>query len=143
MPVGLAALAAGAIAAALISFALLPFCFRGLVPDLNDLMTPILIHGGIWMGIGAVGGWAFGTGMSSRRHILNALGAASVGGFVASVLYHLLTGSLFPDVSLTEPVAKSVVVRLIAMVLVTVLIAVGAASGSMGRHRDRTARPGV
>ena len=134
--VGLAAQAAGSIVGALACLALLPLSFRGLVPDVNDLMTPILIHGGIWMGIGAVGGWAFAVGIRSGLHVLNAVGAGCIGGFLASVFYHLLSGGLFPQVNSTEPVADSAVVRLLAMILVTVLVAVGAARGAMGRHHE-------
>jgi len=131
--VGLAAQAAGAIVGALTSLALLPYFFRGLVPNSNDLLSPVLIHGGIWMAIGAVGGLAFAIGMKCRRHLPNAVGAACVGAFLAAVLYHLLSGSLFPDSKSTDPVASSSFVRLLGMLLVTVLVAVGAARGALGR----------
>jgi hypothetical protein len=131
--VGLAAQAAGALVGALASLALVPLFFRRLVPDVNDLLTPILIHGGIWMAIGVVGGLAFAIGLNFRRHLANALGAACIGAFLAAVLYHLLSGSLFPDSGSTAPLAGSSVVRLLAMFLVTVLVAIGAVRGALGR----------
>jgi hypothetical protein len=130
---GLAAQAAGALVGALSSLALVPFFYRRIVPDLNDLLTPILIHGGIWMAIGAVGGLAFALGLKSRRNLPNAIGAACVGAFLAAVLYQLLSASLFPDTGSTGPVASSSVVRLLAMLLVTVLVAIGAVRGALGR----------
>jgi hypothetical protein len=115
------------------SMSFLPFFYRSLVPDANDLLTPILIHGGIWMAIGAVGGLAFSVGISRGRHLLNAAIAACFGAFVASVIYHLLGGFLVLDSSAAELLANSAVLRLLAMLLVTVLVAVGAARGSLGR----------
>ena len=103
------------------------------MPDTNDLLTPILIHGGIWMAVGAIGGLAFSVGMSRGRHLLSAVAAACAGAFVASVLYHLLGGFLILDSSAAEPLASSAVLRLLAMLLVSVLVAVGSARGALGR----------
>ena len=131
--VALTALAAGALVGGLACLALLPLFYRRHVPDVNDLLTPILIHGGIWMAIGGVGGLAFAIGMRSGRHRLDAVGAACVGGFLASILFHLLCASFYPDLSSMEPVAGTSVLRLFAMILVTVLVAAGSAMGALGR----------
>jgi hypothetical protein len=138
--VGLAALAVGALAAALASLALLPLFFRDIVPDTNDLLSPILIHGAIWMAIGAVGGLAFGIGMGPGWNCSRAIGAACVGAFLASVLSHLIGGGLFPDAGATEPVPRSSVVRLLGTMLVTVLVALGAARGALGRTKHASSR---
>ena len=115
------------------SLALLPFFYGRVVPDQDNLLTPTLIHGGIWAAIGAVGGLAFAIGMRSRGHLLNALGGACVGAFSASVLYHLLSGSLVSDSSSTAALGGTAIVRLMAMILVTVLVAIGSARGALGR----------
>lgn len=133
--VGIPSLLAGAIVAAVGSIALIPLLSRGLVPDTNDLLTPILIHGGIWMAIGAVGGAAFAWGMNRRRQIAVAAGAACVGGFLASVLYHLIDAGVFPDSDPTEPISKSALVRSLSMLLPALFIAVGSARGSLERER--------
>jgi hypothetical protein len=138
--VGLAGLAVGGLVGALASLALIPFLYRGLVPDSNDLLSPILIHGVIWMAIGAVGGLAFAIALGSRRSIPSAAVAACVGAFLASVLVHLLSAALDPDSSWTEPVARSALLRLVAMLLISVLVAVGAARGALGRVK-RAASP--
>jgi hypothetical protein len=139
--VGVAGLAAGSLAVAAVGSVLLPYFFRGPVPDINDLLTPILLHGGIWMVIGAVGGSAFALGMKRRRHLFNAMAAACVGGFLASILFHLLGGSLFTGSEITDAVAKSTAPRLLAMIFVTVLVAVGAANGALSRVHDRRSVP--
>jgi hypothetical protein len=139
--VGLGAQVVGAFAAAGASLALIPIFFRQLVPDSNDLLTPILIHGGIWTAIGVVGGIAFAAGMNSWRHLPAAVFFACVGAFTASIIFHVLTGMLFPHSSSAEPVGGSAVVRLLATSLVTVLVAIGVAQGTLVRPL-RPADPG-
>jgi len=131
--VGLGAQAAGALVGVLSSFVFLPSFYGRAVPDQDNLLTPTLIHGGIWAAIGAVGGLAFAIGMRSRGHLLNALGGACVGAFSASVLYHVLSGTLVLDSSTTAALGSSAKVRLMAMILVTVLVAIGSARGALGR----------
>jgi len=131
--VGLGAQALGVLVGALASLAFVPFFHRELVPDTNDLLSPIVIDSGIWAAIGAVGGLAFAIGMRCGRHLLRAIGAASLGAILAAVVFHLVSGGLFPDSGSTEPVATSSFVRLLAMLLVTVLVAAGAARGAQGR----------
>ena len=53
MVVGVVAMLLGGLIAAGASLVLLPAFFRQLVPDPSDLLTPIMIHGGIWGAIGA------------------------------------------------------------------------------------------
>jgi hypothetical protein len=137
---GLSAQAVGALVGALASLALLRYFYRGFVQDLNDLWSPILIHGGIWMAIGAVGGSAFAFGLGCRRPLQAAIGAAAVGGLFAPILYQTLSASLFPATHTLGPVASSSSVRLLAMLLVTLLISVGAARGALG-HTNRATSP--
>jgi hypothetical protein len=136
--VGLGAQAVGALVGALASLVLLRFFYRGLVPDLNDLWLPVLIHGGIWMAIGAVGGFAFALGKGSARRLQAAIGAAVASGFFASILFQTLSARLLPDAESTGPMAGSASARLLAMLSVTVLIAIGAARGTQG-HATRRA----
>jgi len=131
--VGLGAQVLGVLVGALASLALVPLFHRDFVPDTNDLLSPIMIHAGIWAAIGAVGGLAFAIGMRRGRRLLNAIGGACLGAILATVVFHVLSGALFPDSGSTEPVATSSFVRLLAMLLVTVLVAPGAARGALGR----------
>jgi hypothetical protein len=136
--VGLGAAALGAFAGAAASWALIPVFFRQLVPDWNDLLTPILIHGGIWAPIGAVGGLAFAAGMGIWRRVLAAVLAGCVSAFAASFVFHVLTGILFPHSSALEAVVGSPAIRVIAISLVTILTAIGAAQGTLGRLHRRS-----
>ncbi len=140
--VGFGTLLAGSLVGALTSLALLPIYFRQSVPDPNDLMSPIMIHGGIWMAIGAVGGLAFALGMGCGRVAFNAIVGACFGASIATLLYHGLGEALFPDSGSTTPLATSAVVRFMAAILATVLIAFGAARGALGRvsHPDSSGK---
>jgi hypothetical protein len=129
--IGLAALVAGSTAAALACRAFVPLFFRELVPDVNDLVTPMLLHGGIWAVIGAVGGAAYAIGLKCRWLVLNAIGAACLGGFLASILFHVIGGVLSAGPDITTPVAESTGLRLLMMMLVTVLVALGAARAAL------------
>ena len=131
--VGLGGLVAGGLVGALASLGLLPLFYRRLVPDPNDLLSPILIHGGIWMAIGAVGGMAFAIGMKCGRGIFNAVAGACCGALIATILFHGAGEALFPDAGSTAAVATLASVRLLAVFLVTVLIAFGTAWGVRGR----------
>jgi hypothetical protein len=129
--VALGAQAAGAVVGALASMALLPLFFRHSVPDLNDLLTPILIHGCIWAAIGAVGAGAFAYAAGRPwRLVPLAVSDACVGAGLASVIYHLLSAELFPDSKSIDPVATSPAVRLLAVSLLAGLVAAGAARGT-------------
>jgi hypothetical protein len=133
LKVGLVALVAGALVGTLASLGLVPLFYRELIPDTNDLLTPILIHGGIWTAIGAVGGIAFaiGTGMS-KKQFADSIAGACFGAVLATILYHMLAAAVFPAAKSTEAVANTAVVRFLAMSLVPILIAIGAAIGAQG-----------
>ena len=62
--------------------------------------------------------------MSSRAPFSEALGA--------TVLFHGLGEVLFPDSGSTAPVAGTTLLRLLAVFLVTILIACGAARAAVG-----------
>jgi hypothetical protein len=133
LKVGLLALGAGALAGALASLGLVPLFFRELVPDTNDLLTPILIHGGIWTAIGAVGGIAFAIGTGrSKRQFADAIAGACFGAVLATIFYHVLAAAIFPDAKSTVAVANTAIVRFLAMSLVPIMIAIGAGIGAQG-----------
>jgi hypothetical protein len=128
--VGLGAFPVGALAGAATSQALVPVFFRQNVPDWNDLLTPILVRGGIWSMIGIVGGVAFAAGLRSWRLAPVAALSAVVSAFAASALFHLLSGFLFPHSNPWDPVGGSAVLRLLATSLMTLLVAVGVTRGT-------------
>src|SRR5262249_16129140 len=128
--VGISAAIVGALIGAGVARVVLPFFYRRLAPDPNDVMTPILIHGGIWTALGAVSAMAFAIGIKARRDFFYIIVNASVAAFSASFLYHTAAEGLFPTANSSEPIATSVAARLLAAATVTTLVAVGAASGA-------------
>jgi hypothetical protein len=108
----------------------LPFYYRHLAPDPNDLMTPILIHGVIWAALAAVSAIGFAIAIKARRDFFYIVVNACVAAFSASFLYHTAAEGVFPAANSAEPIANSAAARLLAAVFVTMLVAVGAASGA-------------
>jgi hypothetical protein len=139
--VGLVGLVAGVIIAGAASLGLLPLFYRRIVPDPNDLLSPILIHSGVWAAIGAVGGLAFAIGMKSGWNTVNAIFGACVGAFVATLLFHGLGEFLFDESASSAPLASAPLGRLLADMLVTVLVAFGAARGALSRFAYASKSP--
>jgi hypothetical protein len=131
--VGSVAAAICALVCAGVAKVMLPLFYRQLAPDPNDVMTPILVHGGIWCAVGAASATAFAIGIKARRDFFYIVVNACVAAFSASFLYHMAAESLVPDARPSEPIAISPLARLLAVVVVTMLVAVGAASGAKVR----------
>ena len=139
--VGLGTQAVGAAAGAFSSLLLLRSFYRGYVPNVNDLISPILIHGGIWLLIGGISGVGFGFGMGNRRRLPAIIGGAILGGLFSSILYETIVASFFPDSQPTGPIAGSPSIRLLSMLSVTFMIALGIAKGAHG-SLTRYTKPG-
>ena len=105
--VGLIGATIGALVGAGVTRLVLPFFYRRLAPDPNDVMTPILIHGGIWTAIGAVSAIAFAIGIKARRDFFYIVVNACVAAFSASFLYHTAAEGLFPTANSSEPIASA------------------------------------
>jgi hypothetical protein len=127
---GLGAMLLGGLIAAGASVALLPLFFRGLVPDVSDLVTPILIHSAIWGAIGAVAGLAFAIGMNRARHVPDAIIGACLGTVLATILFHCTREMLFPASRSSDPLGASPIVRFLAFMLVSSFQALGAVWGT-------------
>jgi hypothetical protein len=138
--VGIAGAVLGALAGFLGSMAFLRIFFRHQAPNPNDLWTPILGHGGIWAAIAAAGAISFVAGVGRWRRLPEALLGACGGAILATIAFHVLCTALFPDARSTEPLSNSAVVRLIGRLLVTVLIAAGAAKGVESYTGGKAAR---
>ncbi len=140
---GVGAQAVGALVGAATAWGLFPFLYRSLVPDVHDLLTPILIHGGIYAAVGAVAGGAFALGAGYPRLMFHAAADACVAGFLASAIYHLAGIMLFPAGGSTEPVAGSRIVRLLAVSVLSIFVAVAAARATVvGARKSRASLAG-
>jgi hypothetical protein len=139
--VGLSGAAIGALIGAGVTRVVLPVFYRRLAPDPNDVMTPILIHGAIWTALGAVSAIAFAIGIKARREFFYIVVNACVAAFSASFLYHTAAEGLFPAANSSEPIATAPAARLLAAGMVTMLVAVGAASGATIRTLSPAAKP--
>jgi hypothetical protein len=131
----------GALVGAGVSRLVLPIFYRRLSPDPNDVMTPILVHGAIWTALGAVSAISFAIGIKARRDFFYIVVNACVAAFSASFLYHMAAEGLFPAANSSEPIANSAAARLLAAVFVTMLVAVGAASGATIRTQSSAVKP--
>ena len=101
----------------------------------NDVWLPLVMHAGIWAAIGAVGGAAFAIGMGCKSRLLSAIGSATAGALLAAVCFQLIGTCLPLGAGATGPVARWSVVRLMAMLLPIVMIAAGAALGTVDHVR--------
>jgi hypothetical protein len=130
----MAALAAGSLGLVLGAAAgagsvveLVPYYLRYVNRDGDDLIWPLLTHGGIWSAVGAAGGLALGLGLGGWRPAGGALVGGLIGALVA-VLVHEVVGPLaFPLAKTGEPISESWGSRLFARLVLTVLAAAGAA----------------
>jgi hypothetical protein len=138
--VGLSAQAVGLFVGALTALALIsvlhptsPQPFRTLT---TDVWSPFMIHAGVWAAVGAVGGSAFAIGMGCKRLVASAVGSAATGALLAAVFFQLIGICLPLGAGATGLVARWAVVRLMAMLLPSVMIAAGAALGTAGHIRS-------
>jgi hypothetical protein len=128
--VGLSGAIIGALVGAGVTKVALTLFYRRLAPDPNDVMTPILAHGAIWTALAAVTAIAFAIAIKARRDLFYIVVNSCVAAFSASFLYHTAAEGLFPAANSSEPIASSAAARLLAAVFLTMLVAVGAASGA-------------
>jgi hypothetical protein len=114
----------GAVGAAL-SFVLSTKVFYpNLSPEMG-LAVPFATHGGIWAGVGLVGGIAFGLGLGRSRDVLRALVGGLVGAIFATLVYEVIVGLFFSLERVESPLPVKNWIRLIAVALVAFCTTVG------------------
>jgi hypothetical protein len=112
------------------SFLFLPGYYQRFNPQDEDLILPILMHGGIWSAIGAGGGLAFGIGMGGAARTFRALLGGLLGAVAATLLYEVVGAVLLPLAKTSQPLAATSGARLLAQLLVAVFVAAFAAAGA-------------
>ena len=118
------------------AYVLLTVHFQNADPQDNSLTLALLVHGGIWAGIGAAAGLAFGLGLGGRSRWAR----AAFGGLVgmeqpAAMAYDVIGALVFPLDKTSQPVSATVVTRLLSQLAVAVFVAAGAALGASDRAR--------
>ena len=79
--------------------------------EANDLIHPLLVHGGIWGAVAAVAGLAFGLGLGVGPGVRTALAGAAAA-LLATVVYEIAGGLLFPTAMTDRPVSATWETRL-------------------------------
>ena len=137
--VGLSAQAVGLLVGALAALAVIPVFHPVLQRQFrtvtNDVWLPLVMHASMWAAIGAVGGAAFAIGMGRKSRLRSAIGSATAGALLAAVCFQLIGTCLPLGAGATAPIARWSVVRLMAMLLPIVMIAAGAALGTVDQVR--------
>lgn len=93
----------------------------------DEMVVPLLVHGGIWVAAGALGGLAFGLGLGGLRAVLRSLAGGLVGAALGTVAYELLGAIAFPMAHTGELLSTTWSSRLFARMIVAVLCGVGIA----------------
>jgi hypothetical protein len=137
--VGLSAQALGLLVGALAALALMPLFHpldqRPTRTLADDLWLPLIMHAGVWAPVGAVGGAAFVLGLGIRSRLTIAIVTTIAFALLAAALFQLIGTCLPPEAGATRPVALWSVGRLMAMLVSSVMIAAGAALGTVGPGR--------
>jgi hypothetical protein len=120
----------GGLAGALPSFGLMPFQWYHRNDDENNvlLLMPLLIHMGLWAGVGLASGLAFGVGRYGpiRSRLIEAALAGLVGAMLGTFVFEILGALLMPSAETTKPIAEAAGARLLARICVAVFVALGA-----------------
>jgi hypothetical protein len=120
---GVIGLLLGGGAGGALSWLILPVFYKQ--PPNNDLIYSLMVHGGVWVGVGAAAGLAFGIGLGERNAIRRGLISGAGFALLATVIYEFAGPFLFPFGMIDRPISHNWESRLAARLLVTVLIAVG------------------
>jgi hypothetical protein len=120
----------GTAAGALPSFVLMPWHWRHRNddPSATLLLTPLLLHLGLWCAIGLGAGLAFavGSGASKPSRYFEMALAGVVGAMVGTFVYEMVGAFVFPMDRTVEPFAATAGTRLLARLCVAGFVGLGA-----------------
>jgi hypothetical protein len=136
----LVGLALGAIAGTGLGLAMGPIYYRNERYIANDLIRPMMLHGGVWGALGTAGGLAFGLGLGGARALRAALGGL-LGALLGTVLYEVIGVVVFPLARTVQPLALTWGPRILARFSVAILAAAGAALAVDDPRRQPSTAP--
>jgi hypothetical protein len=122
----------GAAAGAGASFAAVPLAFR--IHELDpgntstEMASSLVVHGLPWAAVGAVGGLAFGIGLGGRAQPSCGLLGGLLGAIAGAFLYEIIGAMILPGSRITDPIAATTGVRLLAQILAVIPTAAGVAA---------------
>ena len=127
-------LAVGFALMAALSWILVPYYLHALetaseaVKD--DITLPFLIHLGLWVGVGIVGGLSLGMGIGSWRQGGLAVFGGAIGAAFGTTIYEFVGALAFSGSETNLPIALSVGPRLLAHLSIAIFAALGAAGAA-------------
>jgi len=120
----------GGAAGALPSFIIMPWqwAHRNDDPPSTLLLTPMLIHLGLWAGAGLASGLAFGIGSSGFKpsRLFEAAMAGLTGAMLGSFAFDMVGAFLFPLADTARPFSETVGTRFLARFCVATFVGFGA-----------------
>jgi hypothetical protein len=120
----------GAAAGALPSVAVMPWQWRHRNddPSATLLLTPLLVHLGLWSAIGLGAGLAFGigSGVSKPSRYLETALAGVVGAMLGTFVFEMVGAFLFPMARTVDPFSATSGTRLLARLCVAGFVGLGA-----------------
>jgi len=127
---GIIGLLLGAAAGALPAFILMPWQWRHRNddPSATQILVPLLLHFGLWAGLGLTAGIAFsvGNGRFKGLRLLEAGVAGLAGAMLGTFIFEMIGAILFPLGGTLLPISATPETRLIARLCVAVFVALGA-----------------
>jgi hypothetical protein len=117
----------GTSAACAASSLLVPMFDRHYNPMVDDMVMSLLVHGGLWMTVGAAAGLAMGVGLGGGARAWRMLGGGVLGAICGTMLYDVVVGIVLPLDKTAQPLPGTRRARLIARVTIALFVAAGAA----------------
>jgi len=94
----------------------------------TEMASSLLVHGLPWGVIGAVGGLVFALGLGSRGRAVRGLLGGLLGALAGAFLYEIIGALTLPGARISQPVAATWGIRLLAQLLAVILLGAGVAA---------------
>lgn len=120
---------AGTVAGVVAAFAAMPVFFRAYNqnPLSTGLAVPMLVHVLLWAPLGSVAGLAFGLGLGDRSLPFRTMWGGLIGAILGAMVYEIVGALALPLALTSQPISLTWGSRLLARLLVSLLVASGAA----------------
>ncbi|GAC1448023.1 MAG: hypothetical protein NVSMB9_30810 [Isosphaeraceae bacterium] len=113
----------GGVTGAVMPFLILPLHDRLILSSTSGMVSTLVVHGGLWIPLGVVGGLAFGIGLGDRTRLLHAVVGAALGALLGVVAFELIGALALPLADTGQPISTTPSSRFLANVLIAILTA--------------------